>query len=155
MATIGTLCSRVVCVSRRGDALATAAKEMIQRHVGALVVVDPLTDGLKPVGIVTDSDIVCGQIDPGRDLFCLTVDDVMTTDVFTLSETCGIAEAVGQMRDRSIRRAPVVDERGNLVGIVSIDDLLPALAKKLDALAELVSGQRGHEGRAAKQPSLV
>ncbi len=149
MATIGSVCSRVVCVSRRGDALATAAKEMVQRHVGALVVVDPQGAGLRPVGMVTDRDIVCGQVDPARDLFCLTVDDVMTPNVFTLHETCGVAEGVGRMSERSVRRAPVVDQAGNLVGIVSIDDLLPALAKELGALANLVSTQAGREGPAA------
>ncbi len=149
MTTIGSICSRVVCVSRRGDALATAAQEMIDRHVGALVVVDPQIEGLKPVGIVTDRDIVRGQIDPARDLFCLTVDEVMTSAVFTLSEDCGVAETVGRMQERGVRRAPVVDERGNLVGIVSIDDLLPALVKDLGALAELVSAQPAREGRVA------
>ncbi len=150
MTTIGTVCSKVVCVSRRGDALATAAKEMIERHVGALVVVDPQGAGLKPVGIVTDRDIVCGQIEPARDLFCLTVDDVMTSNVFTLAETCGLAEGVGRMSEHGIRRAPVIDQAGNLVGIVSVDDLLPALAKELGALADLVSTQPRREGRSAQ-----
>ncbi len=147
MSDIGTLCSRVVCVAKRGDALANAARQMIQRHVGALVVVDPRGEGLQPVGIVTDRDIVCGQIDPARDLFCLTVEEVMSSKVFTLPETCSIADAIGHLDEWGVRRAPVVDNNGNLVGIVSVDDLLPALAKKLDAVAELVGTQSRHEGR--------
>ena len=147
MTDIGTVCSRGVCVSRRGDALADAAKRMLNSHVGALVVVDPEIQGLRPIGIVTDRDIVVGQLDSARDLFCLTVEDVMTSDVLSLDETCGIAEAIGYMSRRSVRRAPVVDKDGNLVGMVTIDDLLPALAKSLGAIALLVNGQSHREGR--------
>jgi CBS domain-containing protein len=96
---------------------------------------------------VTDRDIVHAQLDSARDLFCLTVEDVMTSNVFSLSETCGVAEAIGRMSEWSVRRAPVVDENGNLIGIVSIDDLLPVLAKDLSALAQLLCTQSTLEGR--------
>src|SRR5690349_1850439 len=94
--TIGTICSRDVCVSRRGTALASAAERMSKRHIGAIVVVEGEggEGGLKPIGIITDRDVVCGQLNPPRDLFCMTVEDVMTADVLTLQESCGIAEAV-------------------------------------------------------------
>jgi CBS domain-containing protein len=147
MTDIGTICSRGVYIGRPGDALAHAARQMLASHVGALVVVDPESEGLRPLGMLTDRDIVCGQLGSARDLFCLNVEDVMSSDVLTLAETCGIAEALGRMSERSVRRAPVVDHNGNLVGIVTLDDLLPALAKDLDALAQLVSSQPRHEKR--------
>lgn len=147
MTDIGTVCSRHVCVHKRGDALAAAARDMLQNHVGAIVVVEPVGAGLRPVGIVTDRDIVCRQLNPPRDMFCLTVEDVMTSNVFTLSETSGVAEGLGRMSEWGVRRAPVVDRNGDLVGIVSIDDLLPALAKDLGALAELLGTQSEYEGQ--------
>ena len=143
--TVGTVCSRDVCVSRLGAALAGAVESMGKRHVGAIVVVEGGSGGLKPIGIVTDRDVVCGQVNPPRDLFCMTVEDVMTSDVLTLQEDCGIAEAVAAMGDRGVRRAPLVDRSGSLVGIVSIDDLLRALARDLTALADLIGGQPRHE----------
>lgn len=143
--TIGTVCSRDVCTSRKGDALAKAAERMTQRHIGAIVVVKEGSSGLEPIGILTDRDIVCGQLNPPRDLFCISVEDVMTTDVLTLREDSEIPEAVARMSERGVRRAPVVDSRGTLVGIVSIDDLLPRLAGELVALAELVRTQSAHE----------
>jgi CBS domain-containing protein len=118
---------------------------MIKHHVGAVVVVDEANGGLKPIGIITDRDVVCGQLHPPRDLFCMVVEDVMTSDVLTLEETCGIAEAVGKMADRGVRRAPVVDRSGNLLGIISTDDLLPRLSRELAALAELIGPQGRRE----------
>jgi CBS domain-containing protein len=121
---------------------------MSKRHVGAIVVVEEGDTGLKPVGIITDRDVVCGQLSPPRDLFCMSVDDVMTPELFTLEETCEIPEAVARLSDRGVRRAPVVDRQGSLVGIISIDDLLPRLAGELSALAELIRSQPVYERQA-------
>lgn len=144
--TIGTVCTRNVCVSRRGSALASAVQDMTRRHVGAIVVVENSANGgLKPVGIITDRDVVCGQLSPPRDLFCMVVEDAMTSDIVTVKETSGIAEGLAAMTDRGVRRAPVVDQAGNLVGIVTIDDLLTPLARNLTALAGLITAQPAHE----------
>jgi len=143
--TIGTICSRDLCVTRRGAALTAAVESMSKRHVGAIVVVEESVTGLKPIGIITDRDVVCGQVNPPRDLFCLSVEDVMTSDVFTLEESCEIPEAVARMSERGVRRAPVVDRHGSLVGIISTDDLLPRLAATLGSLAELMRVQPAHE----------
>jgi CBS domain-containing protein len=125
--------------------LAAAVERMSKRHIGAIVVVEEGATGLRPVGIITDRDVVCGQLSPPRDLFCMSVDDVMTADVFTLDESCEVPEALGRMSERGVRRAPVVDRHGSLVGIISIDDLLPRLAAELSALAELIRFQATHE----------
>ncbi len=144
--TIGTVCSRNVCVSRRGAALASAVENMTRNHVGAIVVVDNSgSGGLKPIGIITDRDVVCGQLSPPRDLFCMVVEDAMSSAPATLKETCGIAEGVAAMSELGVRRAPVVDEAGNLVGIVSMDDLLTVLARDLSSLAGLIKSQPAHE----------
>jgi CBS domain-containing protein len=143
--TIGTICSRDVCVASRGAALTAAVETMSKRHVGAIVVVEEGATGLKPIGIITDRDVVCGQLNPPRDLFCLSVEDVMTSDLLTLTESCEVAEAIARMSEREVRRAPVVDRDGSLMGIISIDDLLPRLAADLGALAELIRFQPAHE----------
>jgi CBS-domain-containing membrane protein len=147
--TIGNLCSRTVCLCAPGDALAAAAWRMMQGHVGALVVVDPGSENARPLGIVTDRDIVCRQLDSGGDLFCLSVEDVMTRHVLVLQEAWGVEEAIAQLSEWGVRRAPVVDATGNLVGILSLDDLLPALVTELASLAQLLSTQSRNEGRPA------
>jgi CBS domain-containing protein len=112
---------------------------MHDHSVGSIIVVD--SSGRRPIGIVTDRDVLRGQIERRADLFCLTVGDVMTKDPVTLPETCGVAEAVERLGARGVRRAPVMNAAGDLVGIVTLDDLLPAVADGLNALARLIGSQ--------------
>jgi CBS domain-containing protein len=142
---IDDVCSRNVYCVREDQALAEVAREMSQRHIGTAVVVEPRGDKLRPVGILTDRDIVCGQVALAKDLFCLSVVDVMTPEPLTLSESSGLAESISAMKEKGVRRAPVVDSAGDVTGLVSIDDLLPALARQLGTLAKTIELQ-AHRG---------
>lgn len=142
---IGELCSREVYLVRRNEPLVDAVREMHRRHVGCVVVVEDHADLLVPVGIVTDRDVLRGQVSRRADLSTLTVQDVMSPDPLTLSETSGLAEGISQLRARGVRRAPVVCGTGDLVGIVSVDDLLPAVADELRVLVKLIDEQPRRE----------
>jgi CBS domain-containing protein len=144
---VGDICSREVYMVRPDEPLAEAAKEMTHRHIGAVVVVASHGDVIRPVGIVTDRDVVRGQLQRSADLFCLSVGDVMTKMPLTVEENCGLAEAIERMSARGVRRAPVVSSSGDLVGIVTLDDLLPALAADLSTLAKLIGTQARLERR--------
>jgi CBS domain-containing protein len=137
----GELCTREVCVARAGDALVDAAREMLGRHVGAIVVIAPERNTVKPIGIVTDRDIVCGQLARGADMYCLTVGDVMSTDLTTVGEDDEVAEVIKRLAMAGIRRAPVVNGAGDLVGILSLDDVLPVVSSELAGLARLIGVQ--------------
>ncbi len=131
----------------RDEPLADAARVLCDRHVGALVVVkrgDPLR---RPVGILTDRDIVRSEFSRSADLYLLTVGEAMTPDPLVLRTDFGLTEAIGAMNARSVRRAPVVDASGALLGMVTLDDLLPAVARELMMLAGLMGAQAGREGR--------
>jgi len=143
---VGDICHRNVYLVKPGEGLADAAREMQRRRIGALVVVTDLAAPVRPLGIVTDRDIVCGQLLRKADLRALTVADVMTSDPLTLPESSGISEAIAALRERGVRRAPVVNPAQDTVGIVTIDDLLPAVAAELNALARLIGTQSLHEG---------
>ena len=135
---LGAVCTRDVHTTTCDRPLAEAAREMLKRNVGALPVVE-LHDGLRrAVGIVTDRDIVCGQVNRAADLHCLTVEDVMTVTPLTLPEQSGVAEAIECMSQMGVRRVLVVNDAGSLSGIVSLDDLLPIVADELGALARLL-----------------
>lgn len=142
---IADMCSREVYSVNAAEPLVDAAHEMHQRHIGAVVVVEKHNGITRPVGIVTDRDIVCGQVSRRADLHCLTVADVMTPHPMTVHESSGIAEAIKFLSMRAVRRAPVINHAGALVGIVSMDDLLPILASELGALASLIGTQARHE----------
>jgi CBS domain-containing protein len=138
---VGEVCSREVYFVRRDEPLAEAVREMRDRNVGAVVVATPAGEQLRPVGIVTDRDVVYGQIARQADLFCLAVGDVMTPDPLTVPESADIADAVESLSRRGVRRAPVVAADGTLVGIVTLDDLLPVVADELSSLAHLIGDQ--------------
>jgi len=137
----GDLCTREVYLARPGDALVDAAREMRRRHVGAIVVVEPTGRTVKPVGIVTDRDIVCGQLARGADLYCLSVGDVMSTDLTTVGESDDMADVIKRLAMSGVRRAPVVNRGGELVGILSFDDVLPVVSAELTGLARLIGIQ--------------
>jgi CBS domain-containing protein len=116
---------------------------MKQRNVGSAVIVDRARGFPRPIGIVTDRDVLRGQFDRCADLFCLNTGDVMSSDVLVVKEDSDTADAIQAMGRRSVRRAPVVDAAGELVGIVTFDDLLPAIAAQITAIAGLVGDQAG------------
>ncbi len=142
---VGEICSRDVYCAGPDQSLAAAVAEMGKRHVGALVVTDPAAGSARPIGIVTDRDAVCGQLTHQADLFCLTVGQVMTPDPLTLLESTDVTSAIRRMSAHTVRRAPVVSAAGDLVGIVSLDDLVPIVAEELNALAVLLGEQARHE----------
>ncbi len=143
--TVGEICSREVYLAKPEQALVEAAREMQHRHIGALVVVGSAAAPLRPIGMLTDRDIVCGQVSRKADLHCLTVADVMSGFPLTLPEDGGLSEAIAALQVRGVRRAPVVSAAGDLVGIVTLDDLMPAVAAELNALANLMAAQASVE----------
>jgi CBS domain-containing protein len=142
---IGDLCSRDVHPVTAEEPVLDAVREMHRRHVGAVVVVDRPGTSARPLGIVTDRDVMRAEIMQRAVVFTLPVGAVMSVDLLTLRESSELTDAIELMRRRGVRRAPVVDPAGVLLGIVTLDDLLPAVAGQLDALARLLGRQARHE----------
>ena len=146
---IGRICNREVVVAQAGDPLSRAARAMCEQHVGMVVVTEEQAGKRVPVGVVTDRDIVRTQLGHAADLFCLGVAQAMTAKPLVLPESEGLVEAIEHLRARGVRRAPVVDAGGALIGVVSVDDLLAVVAEQLSGLSRLSAGQRAHEPRLA------
>ncbi|HVN46135.1 MAG TPA: CBS domain-containing protein [Steroidobacteraceae bacterium] len=118
-----------------GAQVSDAARLMCEEHVGALVVTAALAENPVPIGMLTDRDIVCAQLDRTVDFGQLRVADVMTSDPLVLNEETSVEQAIHQLRSRRVRRAPVIDPAGKLVGVLSLDDLLSHLGRSVQALA--------------------
>ena len=145
---VGEICNREVVISDKSMSVVEAARLMRTHHVGDLVVVDE-RDGRKlPVGIVTDRDIVVEVVAAGVNPDALKVGDIMGLDVATVRESEGLFEALRYMRNKGVRRMPVVDSAGGLVGLLTLDDLLSLLAEEMTELAKLVSQERQREAAA-------
>jgi CBS domain-containing protein len=138
---VGEVCTRRVRVVESSRSLAEAAREMCDHHIGALLVVEPGDGQRRPIGILTDRDILLGQLARSADLFCLTVGDVMTRNPLAVTADMNIFSAIQTLNAKSVRRAPVLDDAGVLVGIVTLDDLLPVLCTKLAAIGSLLGSQ--------------
>lgn len=143
--TVDAICTHDVVSVRSSDSLLDVARLMRDRHVGDVVVVDG--DG-RPIGIVTDRDIVVGIVALTPDkLDALRVEDVMVRDVATIKTTDAVDAALRTMRARGVRRLPVVRTDGVLAGIVTFDDLVAAMARELGELATVVVRERQREER--------
>jgi CBS domain-containing protein len=122
-----------------------AAQLMRQHHVGDVLVVEDRGGVQVPVGIVTDRDLVVEIMAPELDQMVITVGDIMILELATVKENTGVFEAIQYMRAKGVRRLPVVDDSGGLVGILTLDDLLELLAEELLALANLVKHEQKKE----------
>ena len=142
---ISEICNREVIVVQRNDTTLEAAKLMRQHHVGDVLVVEDRGGVRIPVGIVTDRDLVVEIMAPELDQMVITVGDIMAPDLVTVKENTGVFDAIQYMRAKGVRRLPVVDDSGGLVGILTLDDLLELLAEELLALAKLVKHEQKKE----------
>jgi CBS domain-containing protein len=142
---IGRICNREVVIALASDPLSRVARQMCDQHVGMVVVVEERADKRVPVGIVTDRDIVRAQLQRSTDLFCLSVAQAMTANPLTLLESESMVDAIGRLRARGVRRAPVVEAGGALVGVVAMDDLLAAVSEELSGLSGLAASQPERE----------
>lgn len=144
---VGEICNRDVIIVKREDTILETARLMRQHHVGDVVVVEE-REGLRiPAGIVTDRDLVVEIMATGLDPAVITAGDIMEQELVTVKESIGVFEAVQYMRSKTVRRLPIVDDTGALVGILTLDDLLELLSEELLAIAKLVSYQRQKETR--------
>jgi CBS domain-containing protein len=144
---IGEICTVQPVYCEREETVQGAAMLMRKHHVGDLVVVEAEGERV-PVGILTDRDIVVSVIALGLDPASLQVGDIMSDDLLTTSENDDVYETIERMRYRGIRRVPVVNSAGGLIGIVSADDLLEFLAEEMGELSRISSHQQSHEKRA-------
>lgn len=147
---IGEICNREVIIVQRDTTVQEAARLMRQHHVGALVVVEEVSGKRKPVGLVTDRDLVVEVLATQLDAGAITAGDIMLQELVTVPESSGVFEVIQFMRAKGVRRLPVVDGQGALVGIVALDDLLSLLAEELSELSALVSREQEKESRARR-----
>lgn len=116
---------KVVTVGPK-DSVVTAARLMERKNVGSVVVIQ----NKKPVGIITDRDIAIRVVAKNADVNSTLVEDVMTNDIVTGNDGQRAAELATVMHEHGIRRIPIVGKRGELTGIITLDDLLYMIGVK-------------------------
>jgi len=149
---IGEICNRSVVVCGAEASVPQLARLMREEHVGDVVVVDDARGERRPVGIVTDRDLVIQVLATGVDAEGVTAGDLMH-GVATVLETEAVYDAIWTMRRSGARRLPVVDGRNTLFGIVTMDDLMQFLAEELTELSRVSPQQRRTETELRCEPA--
>ena len=136
------ICKRRVVTAYPETNLAEVARSMRNEHVGCVVIIDVER---KPMGLLTDRDIVVETLACGVDPRIVTAGDIMTAGPVTVPAEQDSAWALKVMRDRGVRRLPVVDESGRLAGIVALDDVLESAATGLYDAVQALGTERLQE----------
>jgi len=144
--TVGEICKRDVVVAPKTEMIVDAAKRMRTSHVGDVVVIENRNGRHLPIGIVTDRDIVISVVagDPEH-INYLLVSDVMSDDLVTAREHESIEAALKKMQEHGVRRLPIVDADGMLVGILTLDDILQYFTGQQSELVALVAREQRRE----------
>ena len=135
MQTIQDIMTRDVQTISSQETIQRAAQLMDELNVGAI----PVLDGDKLVGMITDRDITVRSVATGQDPRSAKVTDAMSKDVRTCTAGQSVAEVLSQMGDKQIRRLPVVDESGQVIGIVSLGDVATSDAADVDVALDEIS----------------
>jgi len=127
---VAELMKREVQVCHLADSLDKVARSLWEHDVGA---VPAVADSGMPLGMVTDRDICMAALFSGRALGDMTVEEILRSEgprpAVTCSQFSSVADALAAMKRAKVRRLPVVNEAGLLVGVVSIADLAQATGK--------------------------
>lgn len=135
---IAALGRREVATVDEAASLRQAARLMRERHVGALVVTREHGDTSRLAGVVTDRDLALQALAGGLDADTTPVGAIAGDSLVSLPQSASVADALAAMREAGVRRLVLVDEQRHLAGIVSLDDLLPAVAAELGELADIL-----------------
>lgn len=139
---IAQICSRGVVIASPDDSLRTVAELMRVHHVGSVIVTRDDAGLCRPLGIITDRDIVLALVAKDVSPDAVSAGDVMSEPLETIDENDEVWTALERMRSRGVRRLPVLGAQGELVGIVSADDLLELVAEEISGLARIIGREQ-------------
>ena len=139
--SVGRICTRDVDTAGPNDSALDIARRMRERQVGTLIVID---DRAQPMGLITDRDITMRVVAAGRDGARTRVVDIMTPMPTAVLEDTSIESALGHMRVGRMRRLPVINGAGALVGIVTLDDILALLTEEFSLIGGLLQREAPH-----------
>ncbi len=145
---VGEFCNREVVVIDEESSITEAARIMREYHVGDVVSVKTHYGKQVPTGILTDRDIALEIVAKGTNPESVSVGDAMSYELVKVQEFDDLLLVIEVMRDKGIRRVPVIDVDEALVGIMTVDDILDVLSEIFVDIVHLVDTQRRREVKA-------
>lgn len=144
-ASVGAVATPIVVAATPETSAAQAAQLMREHHVGSLVVVEAGAASGRPVGIVTDRDLVLAVMAEGLDPGLFTVGDIMSTELVTAPASAGLIDATRLLHHHRVRRLIVTDKAGRVVGLAALEDVLESLTREFSELVFALRGARDRE----------
>ncbi len=141
------ICTVDVVTCQRNTSTTEAAQLMRKHHVGDLVVVDDPNGERTPVGVVTDRDLVIEVLALGLDPATTSVMAYLRNPVVVARDSEDSTIALERMHAHKIRRMPIIDGQEQLVGMITLDDLLALHARQAGALAHIIEEEQAFERR--------
>ncbi|MBI2388439.1 MAG: CBS domain-containing protein [Deltaproteobacteria bacterium] len=131
---VGELCRREVATIDGDESVAAAARRMRDARVDQLIVVERGGGGVRPVGVVTERDLVVSVLaDEGADPAKLQIGTLVRDGFASVTVDEDLDETLHRMRSFEARRLPVIDRSGHVHGVVTLDDVLAAIRREVDA----------------------
>jgi CBS domain-containing protein len=149
---VAAICTRELVMADHDASLQQAATLMREHHVGALLVVANGAEGMQAAGVVTDRDVVIEAVARGLDMAQTPVGRLAEGKLAVIRGESTLDEAIEAMKARGVRRLLVAGEGGAVQGIVTLDDLLDAVAHEVSGLARVA--RAGIEREAAERAPL-
>ena len=132
--TIYTVCQTHVVSVTSDTTIEFVTNLMRDKNIGCVVI----TEDNKPVGILTDRDLMIRHTAVSQKEELTPVSSIMTPEVMTIRKDTGIFEAIQVMKSSKVRRLPIIDHGGRLVGLVTLDDIVRLLARELGEIARVI-----------------
>lgn len=145
---IGDVCRRGAVSIANTAGLTEAARLMRDHHVGFLIVHQSDDELRRPIGVLTDRDLVIEVMAKQVDPEVLKVEDVMTRQPLVATETEEVGDLLQAMRLGGVRRVPVVDVRGALIGVIAIDDVFDLITSFMCDITGSIKHEQRMERRA-------
>lgn len=136
---VGEYCTREVVVAEGSTEVIETARLMREYHVGTVVIVEGGDDARRPVGLVTDRDLVMEVMASDADPKSVTAKDLCTAELLVATQDDDLMSTLDRMRAAGVRRIPVVDADGVLQGLLAVDDLLCVVGEITSSLTQLVA----------------
>jgi CBS domain-containing protein len=137
----------VACIAADAS-VADSVELLCEKRIGALVVTDA---GGAVAGVISERDLVRGLNEYGTSLLEKTVADLMTADVHTVTRRDKVNHLMTMMTDRRIRHLPVLKDNGELVGVISIGDVVKSIISDqriiINHLEDYITGKNWHQIR--------
>jgi predicted transcriptional regulator len=149
------MCTHAIVTVDRSRTLQECAALMGENHVGSVLVTEPTPSGLQAVGIVTDRDLVVEAMARGVAPGQAAIGQIVAKRLVTVASSASIDEAIQVMKSEGVRRLLVAAPDRKLVGIISMDDLLDALAGELADIAQAIRGGFAREGAAIRSSCVL